>query len=360
MSARGKKKVKKSKKGRKFGKGKALLIAIAVILIAGIVFYVSGTGAASDVSEDVSVTIEQGSLASEVLDTLDEAGLVKNKFCAKIYMKLHSGDSPQANSYAFNRSMRLSEIMNAMADGDPAYVIRNSITVVEGSTIPQVAAAVSDGMDVSQKKVLAKWSDREYLEDLIDEYWFLDDVILDKDIKYPLEGYLYPSTYFVTEDEQDIEKITAMMLDLMGDNLETIRDEIEELDYSIHEFLSFASVVEGETQIPEERAKVAGVYWNRLNQGMKLQSDITTLYALGVKHVDVSTEETAVDSPYNTYVYEGLPVGPVCAVQIDTMNAVIHYKKHDYLFYFSLEDESIIYSKTYKEHLKAIRENDWY
>lgn len=349
----------KKKNGKK---GVAVVLAILVAIVGGgIIFYLNGIGAASDVSKEVSITVEQGELASEILEKLDEAGCINNRFCAKVFTRLHSNKSMQANSYALNQTMSLPEIIEAMETGDPKYVIRSSVTIIEGATIPQAAEAVAEGMDVSKKQVLAKWSDKSYLKKLIDEYWFLDDVILDKKIKYPLEGYLYPSTYYVTEDEQDIEKVTGMMLDLMGGYLDTIKDDIEKLDMSIHEFLAFASVVEGETQVPKEKAKVAGVYWNRLNKGMKLQSDITTLYAIGgKKHVDVTTAETSVDSPYNTYVCEGLPVGPVCAVQIDTMDAVINYEKHDYLFYFSLEDESVIYSKTYKEHLKAIKENKWY
>ena len=105
---------------------------------------------------------------------------------------------------------------------------------------------------------------------------------------------------------------------------------------------------------------IAGVFLNRLYEGMGLQSDITVLYALGESHVDVTIAETKVDSPYNTYQNAGLPIGPVCAVPARTMEDCINYEPSDYFFFFATEDGDVLYTKTYKEHQKVVEENKWY
>ena len=196
---------------------------------------------------------------------------------------------------------------------------------------------------------------------LIDQYWFLTDDILNKDIKYPLEGYLYPETYFLDSEDPDIEEITASMLDKTDEVLTPLKDEISnKLDMSVHEFLSFASIVERESLFEDDRPMIAGVFKNRLDQNMALQSDITVNYALDKTGVNVSIADTQVDSKYNTYKYKGLPVGPICAVPERTMEDCINYEPNDYLFFFATEDGDVLYSKTYEEHQKVVEENRWY
>ena len=129
---------------------------------------------------------------------------------------------------------------------------------------------------------------------------------------------------------------------------------------SVHEFLAFASVVERESLFDEDRAKIAGVFKNRLDKDMALQSDITVLYALNRTGVNVSVAETQVDSPYNTYKNKGLPIGPICAVPATTMESCINYEPSDYLFFFATEEGKVLYSKTYEEHQKIVEENKWY
>jgi UPF0755 protein len=186
-----------------------------------------------------------------------------------------------------------------------------------------------------------------------------DDILKDG-IMYPLEGYIYPETYFVTEEDPSLESITAMILKKMDEELTARKDEIKKSGMSVHEFLSLASVVENESLFEADRPKIAGVFINRLEKGMPLQSDITVLYAKQERRVDVSYADLEVDSPYNTYKYSGLPIGPVCAVPAHTMDDVLNYEKTDYLFFFATEDGKVLYSKTIDEHNKIVDENMWY
>ena len=287
-----------------------IVIAAAVILLlAGLAVYGSGLGPV-DKSDDepITVTIPQGSGAMNIIDILDETGLVKNKTMAKIHMKLGGYDSLQANTYIFSKDMCLKEILKAIDTGDFNYLSKNQFTLVEGSTVPQYAAAIAEKFSYSAEDILAVWNDREYLSTLIDDYWFLTDEILQEGIMYPLEGYLYPETYIITDEDATIQEITQVILAMTDEKLCQRKEAIEDSGRTVHQFLTLTPVVENESLFQEDRPVIAGVFINRLEQGMPLQSDITVLYALQEKRVDVTYEDLEVDSRYNTYKYSGLPV----------------------------------------------------
>ena len=119
-------------------------------------------------------------------------------------------------------------------------------------------------------------------------------------IRYRLEGYLYPETYYITEQEPDLKSMTKLALDMMDERLSEYKDDIEKLGWTPHQFLTFASIVERESLFDEDRPKIAGVFINRLNKDMLLQSDITVNYAWQRTGVDVSVSHTQIDSRYNT------------------------------------------------------------
>ncbi|MBR3786282.1 MAG: endolytic transglycosylase MltG [Firmicutes bacterium] len=334
---------------------------VAVCILGGVVFFVSGLGAVSkDDTADVVVTVESGSGAYDILYALDEAGLVKNGFCGKLYMKFFAPDTLQANTYVLNKTLSLKEQVNIIATGDLHYVQSSRFTIIEGATYKDAAAAISKTLGFSEEEIIAKWSDTAFLKELIGEYWFLTEEILKDGIICPLEGYLYPETYTIMDSDPDIEGVTRMIMDLTGSQLEPLKEDIPSLGMSCHEFLAFASVVENESLFEEDRAKIAGVFMNRLKKDIALQSDITVLYALGEKRVDVTYADLEVDSLYNTYKHAGLPVGPVSNPYIKTMEDCINYEKHDYYYFFATEDGKVLYTKTLAEHEQVVEENLWY
>ncbi|MFQ8603082.1 MAG: endolytic transglycosylase MltG [Anaerovoracaceae bacterium] len=338
-----------------------ILGAIVILTTAAILLYLRGIGAVdSKDDKTVSVNIPQGSGAAAIVDILDEEGLVKSKTCAKIHVRIGRYDTLQANTYMFNKSMNLPQMLKAINSGDFNYVSKQQYTIIEGATLPQAAEAMSKELPFTAAEIMAVWTDKAYLKELIDKYWFLTDEILQEGIMYPLEGYIYPETYFVTDENPDIKSITAKMLDETDKVLTDKKKSIEKMDMSVHQFLSLSSVVENESLFKKDRAKIAGVFVNRLNKDMPLQSDITVLYALQEKRVAVTNADLQVDSKYNTYKNTGLPVGPVCSPSSETMDDVLNYEKSDYYFFFAKEDGSVIYSKTYDEHQKAVNENKWY
>ncbi|MEE0515494.1 MAG: endolytic transglycosylase MltG [Emergencia sp.] len=338
-----------------------LLIAVAVLAAAGFFFYSSGIAAADpDDDELVAVSIPDGSSASAIIDILDENGLIKNKIMAKIHIRIGGYDSLQANSYLFRKNMDLTEIMKAINTGDFEYLSKNAFTIIEGATIPQAAESISENMPFTAEELIKKWNDRTYLKKLIEKYWFLSEEILKDEIMYSLEGYIYPETYIVTSEEPTPEEVTDIILSMTDKVLSERKDEIAAMDMTVHEFLSLAAVVENESLFEKDRPVIAGVFINRLKKDMPLQSDITVLYALQEKRVNVTYKDLEVDSAYNTYMYAGLPVGPVCSPSAPAMDDLLHYEKSDYLYFFATEDGKVIYSKTLAEHEKAVNENMWY
>ena len=156
--------------------GKRIFLIVLIILVTtlggALLFYSNGIGATSMTSKNVTVTIKQGSTSYEVLEQLDEAGLVNSRLAGRIYMKFCAPDNLKANVYAFNKNMTLEEIIRAISIADKKYLLHKKFTVIEGSTIPQAAVKIADITGASKKKVLKQWSDRNYLKTLIDKYWF--------------------------------------------------------------------------------------------------------------------------------------------------------------------------------------------
>ena len=294
------------------GKIKLILIiaiVLVVIITGGSLIYLSGLGAVdSENDEPVNVNIPSGSGASAIVEILDENGLVKNKTCAKIHARIGGYDSLQANSYIFSRSMTLPEIFEAINTGDFDYLSKDKLTIREGLTIPQTADAIAEELPFTRDELIAKWADKAFLQQLIDKYWFITDDILNADIKYPLEGYLYPETYFITEEEPTIESITIMMLDMMDQQLSSMKKDIEDSDFSVHELLTLASIVEKESSnVKEDMPEVAGVFINRLNQGISLGSDVTVNYIFEKDGVELTVSQLDSDNKYNTRKFTGLP-----------------------------------------------------
>ena len=350
-------------KRRKLRVGRLLILIGVLLLMIGIaagIYYKLGLGAVSDSKTEQVISVEDGDTVTAVINKMDQAGLVKDKLCAKVYVKLHR-PVLKKNGYMLNGSMTFPEMMKIMEDAPTKYIVRTKLTIPEGTTIPDLAKLVAKACNTTPENVLRRWNNKNYLKKVSKDYWFMDyDTMMNKDILYPLEGYLYPETYYIFEENPKVDTVTRTMLTEMGKNLEVYKSDIEKMSYTVHEFLTLASIVEKETLFEKDMPKIAGVFINRLNANMPLQSDITVNYALQRTGVDVSRKQTKTDSKYNTYKYPGLPVGPVASVQLKVMDALVNYTNHDYYYFFACKDGTVIYSKTYKQHLKVKEENKWY
>ena len=219
---------------------------------------------------------------------------------------------------------------------------------------------ISASMLSELNKVEALVNNDEMKEKLDDWKARFND-IKDKDIYYSLEGYLYPDTYIFEDKNVDVKTIFEKMLDKMDAVLTPYKDEIKKSDYSVHEILSLASVVELEAKNEEDRAGVADVFINRLNKKMALQSDVTTYYALKIdmSERDLTANELATQNPYNTRsttMNGKIPVGPICMVSESSIKAILEHDDTDNLFFVADKNGKVYFSKTNTEHEKKIKE----
>lgn len=351
-----------SKKGKLSLKGIVIVLLIAVCAFSGgLFYYLNGIGAvdASD-TEDVMVTIPKGSGASSIVYILEENGLVKDMNCAKVNARIGGYNSLQANTYVFNKSMTLPEMMKAINTGDFDYLSKTSFELKEGYRLTQCAQSLSEVTDFSKEEILETWDDEAYVQKLIGKYWFLTDAVLGEDVMHPLEGYLFPDTYFITEADPSIESITELALDEMDTALTERKADIEAGGYSVHEFLTLGSIVTKEGCATEEdAAHIAGVFKNRLKNDMSLGSDVTVCYIFDEDRVDLKVSQLESDSKYNSRKVKGMIPGPISTVPEVAMDGVLNSLETDDLFFYAGPDGTIYYAKTNEEHQKNVNDHPW-
>ena len=231
--------------------------AILVVVIAMVVFYFYGLMPVSSQGEEISFTVVSGDGKRQIIDKLDDAGLIKSKISAYIYVGLHQNLNLQAGEYMLSPTMSLQEILNELHQGD---VVDNHntfhLTFVKGEKLVDYAQIIAQATGTMQEEVINTLADPTYLQELINEYWFLSEDILNEEVYYPLEGYLFASTYEFYQGSS-IQDIVKRMLDGMDQILRSYQEEIEASEYSVHELLTLASIVEVEGSTSDDRAGVA-------------------------------------------------------------------------------------------------------
>ena len=344
-------------------KGKIILIisAIVIALIAifvGVYFYLLSS--VSSGSTKVSFTVNQGDSKMEIVTNLKDAGLIRNKYAALIYIVLSGNTNIQAGSYELNRNMSTEDIIKSLTNGDIINTERDSVSLTfrEGITLEEYLELLSENTNLEYDTMITEINDPEFLNDLINDYWFLTDDILNNDLYYGLEGYLYPNTYQV-HTETTLGEVVRKMLDEMTKQLEPLRSEIEESSYSVHEILTMASIAEKEAMNYEDRTKVAQVIYTRLDMGMNLGMDVTTYYGVGKSMTETLTAlDLADDNPYNTRNASliGLPVGPICMPSIESIEAVLNPANTNYIYFFAdIVTGNVYFTDDYNEFLEFQR-----
>lgn len=335
----------------------ALVVLIFATCIGGVVFYNNSLKAVSKTDEVVTVTIEPGTASKMVVDQLYDAKLINNKYVGYVYLKLNGELALQAGTYELNRNMSLPELLGKINDGD-ALEDSISVTFIEGKRIKNYAKVISDNFSYTEEEILNKLNDKDYLNQLIEKYWFLTDEILNDNLYYALEGYLYPNTYRFDKDSS-IEQIVEKMLNETNKVLTKHKDEIDNSDYSVHQILTMASIVELEGGNSNDRAGVAGVFYNRLNGGWSLGSDVTTYYAIQVEmnERDLWQYEIEDVNDYNTRpaaMAGKLPIGAICNPSMDSIEATISPTKHNYYFFVADKNGKTYFNVTNGEHEATI------
>lgn len=354
-------------------KFKITLIIILIVLIIttltsfALLFYKNSLESVGSSDDIVTFTINNGTSSKTIIDDLYDAKLIKNKNVGYIYLKLHKNILLQAGVYELNRGMSMPQILESINNGD---VVDNSVTItfVEGKRITYYATQIAQKLPFTEEEVLAKINDSEFINQLVNEYWFLTDDIKNDKLYYALEGYLYPDTYQFDEDAT-LEDVIKKLLSRTDTFLTKYKEAFESNKYSIHEILTMASIVELEGANSDDRASVAGVFYNRLNAGWNLGSDVTTYYAAKIDMAtrDLYQAEIEDKNDYNTrsdYLAGKLPVGPICNPSSESILATLEYKEHNYFYFVADKNKHTYFATNYDEFLSTINklknEGLWY
>ncbi|SHN10055.1 endolytic transglycosylase MltG [Gracilibacillus kekensis] len=302
--------------------------------------------------ETIDVTIPLGSSSSDIANILEDNGVINNSLIYRFYVKFNNISNFQAGDYALSPSMTLAEITSELETGSIQEEPELRVTIPEGRNINEIATLYQENAGVDKEEFLEKMQDTSYIKELISEYPnILSESILHDDIIYPLEGYLFPATYEFYEEEPTIDQIVTQMLNKTNNVIVAYFDQVDALDFTIHEIMTFASLVEEEAPSADDRKLIAGVFYNRMDQGMMLQTDPTVIYAHGEHISRLTYDHYEIDSPYNTYQVEGLPVGPISNFGESSLTAIFKPNRSDNYLYFLADSEgNVYYSRSYDEH----------
>lgn len=289
--------------------------------------------------------IPAGASFSQVMDTLDAHGLLANRTLFRWRAQLAGADrAVQAGTYEAVRGMDAGELLQLLAEGREPQL---RFTVPEGLTIADVADLAEQSLGVPADSIIAATRDTSF-----------GDSLRSRDGS--VEGFLYPDTYLLPEGVKAIEVVQRMVAEFEQRWKPEWDARRDTLRMSLRDVVALASIVEGEARVDDERPIIAGVYHNRLRIGMALQADPTVQYAIqlatGERKKRLFEKDYKTESPYNTYLHPGLPPGPVNSPGIASIQATLYPADVPYLYFVARPDGRHVFSATYQEHLRAIRE----
>ncbi|MBT2602532.1 endolytic transglycosylase MltG [Peribacillus frigoritolerans] len=338
---------------------KIIMITIAsLILLIGIVglvgfLYINSAMKPVDPDDDTikKVKIPIGSTVNGISTLLEEQGIIKDARVFKYYIKFRNESGFQAGEYKLSPSMPIEDIVTSIKTGKLMKEAAMKITIPEGKQLIQIADIIAGKTGEDPKKVFKKLNDKKFVNSMQEQFpQLLTSEIENEKVLYPLEGYLFPATYDFYEEKPTLESIVIEMLKKTEETLQAYQGQMDKNDYSVHEMLTFASLVEEEATAQVDRGKIASVFYNRIKEDMPLQTDPTVLYAKGSHKSRVYYKDLEVKSPYNTYKNKGLPPGPIANAGTTSIDAVLKPEKTDYLYFLATPEGEVLYSKTLADH----------
>lgn len=292
----------------------------------------------------IHIKVSEGMTTGEIAAQLAEKGVISSSLKFRILSRIRGYDGQmRPGTYVFTAGMNDEEVFQKLLTGEKYLV---TFTIPEGFGVKNIA-------------------DRLYEIDLVDKEDFLkaaEDfepypyMKKHKNVIYAAEGFLFPETYSI-ESDATVEEILNMMADEFDKKLTlAMREKALEMDLSVYDLITLASLVEREVRYPADRPIVAQVFLKRLKINMPLQTDASLQYLMDAPKEDVSIEDTQIDSPYNTYQHAGLPPGPIASPGLESIKAVLNPADTDYLFFVADRDGHNHYAATYAEHMDLVNQ----
>ncbi len=314
-----------------------ILVFLVIILFSLIIFWWQIRTPLNPTGETKIFKVSKGDSAKVIAENLKDTGLIKNPFLFRLYIFLAlSQYSLKPGEYELSSKMPIRDIGDTLVLGGVNEVI---ITIPEGFSLKQI----------EDRLVGAGLAKRDELMN----YKFSKDVppiLSDKPKSASLEGYLFPDTYRFFKDATLSDVISKMIDNLSNKLTPDLKTAIKNSSHSTYEILNMASLVEKEISKDSDRSIVAGILWKRLKADVSLQVDATLIYITG--HNELYEADKKINSHYNTYLYRGLPKGPIANPGLSAIKAAIFPESSPYWYYLSAKDNTTIFSKTLEEHLR--------
>lgn len=338
---------------------KYFMIALLVIVLVGGFFtwnYIKGETQPVDTAQTelVSFEIEQGASVKEVSKALEKEGIIRNSKLFNFYLKFKNVSGFKSGLYHVSKSMTLDEIIAELSgQGKDKDQNATKVLIREGEQLTEIAKEVEKSTKYSAEDFMAKVQDEDFLRYLVQKFpKLLTQSYNGYQVKYVLEGYLFPATYDMN-DSKTLQMLITEMVAKTDEVMSKYYDKILASDYTLQEIMAMASLIEKEGTKLEDRKKISSVFHNRIKENMKLQTDVSVQYALGEHKEALSLEDLEVDSPYNLYQNYGVGSGPYNSPSEDSIVAALEPEKTDYLYFLAdIHTKEIYYAKTYEEHLE--------
>lgn len=300
----------------------------------------------------VEVEIEQGYTLRDLAQTLEEKKLIRSASTFNFYVKTKDIGGLQAGYYAISPSMTFDDIIQVIKTGrvDKSQVLAK-VLIKEGDTINDIVKTLANVLKVEEQTVMNAVNDEAFISEMVQKYpELLTSMTTATNLKYKLEGYLFPATYDVVNGDT-VKTLLTKMITKTDDVMSNFYEAIKSQNKTVHQVLTIASLAEKEGVTTEDRQKIVSVFNNRLAQNMPLQSDITVLYALGVHKEIVTFSDLEVDSAYNLYKHTGYGPGPFNSPSEEAIHAALNPQQTDFLYFVAdLKTGNVYYSKTLEEH----------
>lgn len=335
-----------------------LIVSVVLFLaiggtITGGYFYIKGALQPVDPTnnKEKSVEIPIGSSVTGIAEILENNGIIKNAKVFKYYVKFKNESGFMAGEYAMTPAMTFPEIIESLKTGRILEEVVFKLTIPEGKQLREIATIIGEKTNQNGEEVFKQLNDAAFINKLIQKYPnLLSEEILDSNIKHPLEGYLFPATYPFYKEEPTIEEIVTVMLNKTENVIEEYAGPMVEKEFTIHQLLTMASLIEEEATEQVERDQIASVFYNRIDIGMPLQTDPTVLYAQGEHKEKVLYKDLEIEDPYNTYINTGLTPGPIANAGVSSIEAALFPAETDYLYFLATGSGEVLFSKTLEEH----------
>lgn len=322
------------------------IIIIVVLFISFLISFKNVIKKPLKTTDDIVIKVDEGDSFYSIIESLAEEGKLRGVPFIKIYVKvLDKNIEVKQGEYLLEKNLSVDELIETLTSESSLNTV--SFTVPEGYNIEDIAEKLEDeGICSKEDFILA-----------VKEYDLPKFVKVNSEKRYNLEGYLFPDTYLIKVGETPkeiiakmVSRFEEMLKKAMEETNTTIKDE------DIETVVTIASMIEKEARLDSERPLISSVIINRLNDGMKLQIDATVIYALG-EHVDtVLDKHLEVDSPYNTYINYGLPVGPISNPGLESIKATLKPADTDYLFYVLQDDETHYFTNSDVDFMNKLEE----